>query len=141
MESLRLSNDYKLDNRKIFGDQTNFHHLGVIINKELNNIYGDLEYIYDPLQKVEVAFYKLNDLVIEIVTPSSEDSPINIALKNKSFYHHICFSVTNINKALDCASKYGVRRISKIVPAKAFENRSICWCIGKGYGLMELIER
>ena len=141
MEVLGLSNNYKLNNRKIFGEKSNFHHLGIVINKKINNTFEDLRYIYDPLQKVEVAFYKLNDLLIEVVSPSSNDSPIIKALENKSFYHHICFSVPNIKKALDYSSNYGVRRISKIVPAIAFENRNICWCIGKGYGLIELIER
>ena len=68
--------------------------------KQNNNTYADLKYIYDPLQKVEVAFYKLNDLVIEVVSPSSSDSPIIKALENKSFLSYL-FSVPNIKKALD----------------------------------------
>ena len=37
--------------------------------------------------------------------------------------------------------KNGIRRISTIYAAVAFGGRIIRWCIGKDYGLIELIER
>ena len=141
MQELEFSNHYKLENWEIFGEESKFHHLGIIIKDKKDTPYENLKYIYDSIQKVEVAFYKLNDLTIEIISPKSEDSPISIALNNKTFYHHLCFSVTDIKKSLNYSSNFGIRRISKIVPAIAFDKRNICWCIGKGYGLMELIER
>ena len=141
MNLLELSKGYKLEKKDIFGEGAIFHHLGIIIKDKSNKPFRNLYFIYDSIQKVEVAFYSLNGLIIEVVVPRSDDSPIKKALVNKSFYHHICFSVPNIQNALDISSISGVRRISKISPAKAFEERNICWCIGKDYGLMELIER
>lgn len=141
MEDLELTSNYKLENWKIFGKESKFHHLGIIIKNKTDTPYKNLKYIYDPIQKVEVAFYKLNGLTIEVIAPKSEDSPISTAIKNQTFYHHLCFSVSNIKQSLNYSSNFGIRRISKIVPAIAFERRNICWCLGKGYGLMELIER
>ena len=138
---LDLSSNYFLENEKIFGDSVRFHHLGIILKEVKSTKYSNLKFILDPIQKVNVAFYKMHDLVLEIVVPVSEKSPILNALKQKNFYHHICFSVPNIDDAIKNSSKYGIRRISPISPAVAFSERSICWCIGKNYGLMELIER
>ena len=140
MEFLELSERYKLEKKEIFGNGANFHHLGIIIKEKINTPYSNLNYIYDPIQKVEVSFFNFNGLIIEVVTPRSEESPILKALTNKIFYHHICFSIPNIQEALRISNIYGVRRISKISPAAAFEGRNICWCIGKDFGLMELIE-
>ena len=138
---LDLSSNYYLKNKEVFGDLVRFHHIGIILKEEQITRYNDLEFISDPIQGVKVAFYKMHDLVVEIVVPASEKSPILNALKGKTFYHHICFSVPNIDDATKNSSKYGIRRISPISPAAAFQDRLICWCIGKNYGLMELIER
>ncbi len=138
---LDFSPNYYLKNEKIFGDAVKFHHLGIILEKVDSTQYSSLKYIHDPIQKVNVAFYEIHDLVIEIVVPASETSPILNALKQNTFYHHICFSVPNIENAIKHSSEYGIRRISPISPAVAFSNRSICWCLGKNYGLIELIEK
>ena len=137
---LDLSSKYFLKNEKIFGDSGRFHHLGIIIKEVNSTQYNSLKFIHDPIQKVNVAFYKMHDLVLEIVVPASGNCLLLDALKQKTFYHHICFSVQNIENAINNSSKYGIRRISPISPAVAFSNRSICWCIGKNYGLIELIE-
>ena len=138
---LDLSSNYHLKKENIFGDSARFHHLGIILKEVNSTKYSSLKFIYDPIQKVNVAFYEIHGLVLEIVVPASIKSPILGALKKKTFYHHICFSVSNIEQALKSSSKYGIRRISPISPAVAFFNRSICWCIGRDYGLIELIER
>ena len=141
MDLLDLNRGYKLEKKEIFGEGTIFHHLGIIVKDKSKSPYSNLSYIYDPNQKVEVAFFNLNGLIIEVVSPKSKDSPIIKSLANKVFYHHICFSVPNIQKSLRKCNLDGIRRISKITPAVAFEGRDICWCIGKDYGLIELIER
>ena len=141
MDLLELSKGYKLEKKEVFGKGAVFHHMGIILKEKTNTPYSELHYIYDSTQKVEVAFFNLNGLIIEIVLPRSEESPILKALTNKLFYHHICFSVPNIQKALSVSTNHGIRRISRITPAVAFEDRNICWCIGKDYGLMELIEK
>tara|TARA_B100000212_G_scaffold340530_1_gene321347 strand:+ start:317 stop:742 length:426 start_codon:yes stop_codon:yes gene_type:complete len=140
METLKFTKNYKLEDKKIFGIYSSFHHLGIIIKNKINTTYENLFFIYDPIQKVEVAFFNLNGLTIEVVCPKTKNSPITKALEKKTFYHHICFSVKDIKKSIEISSKFGVRRISSIVPAVAFEGRNICWCIGKNYGLIELIE-
>ena len=141
MDFLDLNKGYKLEKKEVFGEGVIFHHLGIIVKDKSKSPYSNLIYIYDPNQKVEVAFYNFNGLTIEVVSPKSKDSPIIKALANKVFYHHICFSVPNIQNSLKKSTLDGIRRISKISPAVAFGGRNICWCIGKDYGLIELIER
>ena len=141
MDFLDLNKEYKLEKKDVFGEGAIFHHLGIIVKDKSNSPYSQLIYIYDPNQKVEVAFYNFYGLTIEVVSPKSKDSPIIKALANKVFYHHICFSVPNIKNSLTKCTINGIRRISKISPAVAFGGRNICWCIGRDYGLIELIER
>ena len=140
IEFLKLSDNYEINEFHLFGKDAEFHHFGVILKDSNSKPYIKLKYINDPIQNVKVGFYKLNNIVFEVVLPNDTNSPISKALENKNFYHHICYAVPNINEALEYASVYGVRRISKIVPAIAFSNRLICWCIGKNFGLMELIQ-
>ena len=78
-----------MKNEKIFGDSGRFHHLGIIIKDANSTQYNSLKFIHDPIQKVNVAFYEIHDLVLEIVVPASENSPILNALKQKTLSSHM----------------------------------------------------
>jgi len=137
---LPFSESYILTDIDLFG-KSRFHHLGTIIRESESSHYNDLKFIRDPTQRVDVAFYRLSGLTIEVVKPYDSDSPIGNALNNGIFLHHVCFAVPNIKIALEVSKEYGVRRISKISPAKAFDNRLITWTYSKRYGLIELLEQ
>ena len=71
-----------------FRDLVRFNHLGIILRELKLTKYNKLKFIFDPIQKVYVPFYKMHDLIIKIVVSLSEKSTIVKALKQKTFYHH-----------------------------------------------------
>ena len=137
---LPFSKSYILTEINLFGE-ANFHHLGTIIQESQGTIYADLKFIRDSIQKVDVAFYRLSGVTIEVVRPYDSNSPIRNALDNGIFFHHICYAVPCIKTALELSKKHGVRRISQISPAKAFNNRLITWTYSRKHGLIELLEK
>ena len=65
-------------------------------------------------QKVKVAFFKIGETNIELVAPTSEDSPIAKYLeKNREGIHHICFEVEDINRTLNELKSREVKLINE----------------------------
>lgn len=68
-----------------------------------------------PEQKVKVAFFKVGDTNIELLEPTSPDSPVaKFMEKNQGpGIHHVAYEVTNIEKALEAAKAKGMRLIDE----------------------------
>jgi methylmalonyl-CoA/ethylmalonyl-CoA epimerase len=65
-------------------------------------------------QKVRVAMFDVGGVHIELLEPTSEDSPIAKYLeKNGPGMHHICYEVEDVNKSLEAIGEAGVRLIDK----------------------------
>ncbi len=65
-------------------------------------------------QKVRVAVYRLGDARVEIMEPTSEDSPISGFLKKRgSGLHHIAFRVEDIRQKLADLKEKGFRLINE----------------------------
>ena len=48
--------------------------------------------IHDPLQRVRLLFLRLPDgLVVELIEPAADDSPVNAALAKGGGINHFCF--------------------------------------------------
>ncbi|WP_309399599.1 methylmalonyl-CoA epimerase [Cerasicoccus maritimus] len=63
-------------------------------------------------QKVKTAFFHVGEVHIELLEPTSEDSPIAKFLeKNGEGIHHIAFGTDDIEGQLKSASESGVRLI------------------------------
>jgi methylmalonyl-CoA/ethylmalonyl-CoA epimerase len=66
-------------------------------------------------QKVRTAFFVVGDVHLELLEPTSEDSPIAKFLeKNGEGIHHIAFAVDNIEGQLKQAAAAGVRLIHEV---------------------------
>lgn len=66
-------------------------------------------------QKVRTAFFEAGDVHLELLEPTSPDSPIAKFLeKNGEGLHHIAFRVDNIEGQLKQASDAGVRLIHEV---------------------------
>lgn len=66
-------------------------------------------------QKVKTAFFEAGEVHIELLEPTSEDSPIAKFLeKNGEGIHHIAFRVDDIEGQLKKASDSGVRLIHEV---------------------------
>ncbi len=65
-----------------------------------------------PAQKVRVAMFECGDVHIELLEPTSEDSPIAKFLeKNGPGMHHICYDVDNVDSSLSNLADKEIRLI------------------------------
>ena len=122
-----------------FGKDAKFNHLGIAI-KKINSFHSDLEVIHDKIQNVNISFVKCNDLVIELVEPVNKHSPINSYINKQQTFYHICFRVPDLNASIRRAKQFNFTKISKPVPAIAFNNKMIVWLYNTKIGLVELLE-
>ena len=93
-----------------------------------------------PDQKVRVAFLKVGSTRIELLEPTSEDSPISKFLEKRGpGLHHIALGTTKLQERLDGLDAQGVRLIDRSV-RKGAEGKEIAFLHPKASGgvLMEL---
>ena len=65
-------------------------------------------------QKVKTAFFKVGQTKIELLEPTSDDSPIaKFIAKKGPGVHHVAFAVNNLEKQLEKVEKRGVQLIDK----------------------------
>lgn len=131
--------------------QFHFHHLGVAVAdlEKSIPIYRDLfgyELISgpfnDPLQKVVVCFLSRGngDMTIELVMPSTPNSPVMQTLKQGGSAYHVCYEVPNIGDALKHLKTHNCGVFSNPFPAVAFGGRLIAWLSTPTRQLIELVE-
>ncbi len=102
---------------------TQIDHLGIAV-RDLNK---SVEYYEQSLglhchgreevdsQKVKTAFFEIGEVHLELLEPTSEDSPIAKFLdKNGEGIHHIAFRTDDIEGQLDRASASGVKLIHEV---------------------------
>ena len=122
-----------------FGENARSHHIGLAVHS-IKDMVPDAEIFHDPIQKVKVAFVNLHGQALELIEPADDNSPITDSLKKDRKLVHICIEVPNIADATDAARAHGFHRVSKPVPAVAFDERPIAWLFSRQYGLVELVE-
>ena len=122
-----------------FGEDAVFHHIGLGV-ASIDLVSPQSTPIEDPIQRVRVAFISLNGVTVELVEPLGEDSPIQQSLDKGSKLLHLCYTVPDLDLALEHAKQFGFRCIHKPVPAVAFENNRIAWVFSLQFGLIELLE-
>jgi methylmalonyl-CoA/ethylmalonyl-CoA epimerase len=65
-------------------------------------------------QKVKVAFIKIGESNIELLEPTTEDSPIFKFIEKKGEgIHHICYDVKDVKKAIEALKKDGFKLIDE----------------------------
>ena len=97
------------------------NHIGIAV-KDLNaaiEMYKKLGFQVEgidevPSQKVKVAFLPVGEVRIELLEPTSDDSPIAKFIEKKGpGIHHIAFSTDNTESELKQAEMNGLRLIDK----------------------------
>jgi len=122
-----------------FGDDARFEHIGIAV-RSINDKIKDIKKIHDPIQRVNVSFIYVNSIKIELIEPTSKDSPVNNILSKGQRLYHLCFKVPDLERAIIVARENGFHRISSPVPARAYNDRKVLWVYSNEYGLFELIE-
>ena len=154
--SIRESKKYESIDFDIFKDETDrmvVHHIGIAvadINKSIDaycnlgwELYGKI--IKDIKRGVYLAFVKRKDAkdILELVSSIGEDSPVsNLIKENKGIAtpYHICYTVRDIDKAVEVLKKHRYILVEKAQPAVAFDNRYVAFMLNRDVGLIELLE-
>ncbi|TVP81429.1 MAG: methylmalonyl-CoA epimerase [Puniceicoccaceae bacterium] len=102
---------------------TNIDHIGIAVN----SLEASIKYYEDALglhchgreevasQKVKTAFFEAGEVHIELLEPTSPESPIARFLeKNGEGIHHIAFATDDIAGQLEKASEAGIRLIHEV---------------------------
>ena len=130
-----------------------FHHLGVAVKSipKAITVYQDLfgyELVSgpfdDPIQRVSVCFLgrqTAGEIVIELVAPLGDDTPINRVLSKGGGPYHTCYEVDDLDAGLAQLASKKCIIVSRPVPAVAFNNRRIAWLFTPTQQLVELLER
>lgn len=118
------------------------NHIGIAVNSleasipfyrdQLGMEFEGSEVVED--QKVKVAFLKVGESRIELLEPTSEDSPVAkyIAKKGEGI-HHIAYEVENVEKALAEMKEKDVRMIDE-TPRRGAHNSLIAFLHPKASG-------
>lgn len=113
---------------------THIEHLGIAVpslevaipfyEKLLNQKCYAIEEVAE--QKVKTAFFKIGQTKIELLEPTTEDSPISKFLEKnpKGGVHHVAYEVENAQQALDDAAAMDLQLIDK-TPRKGAEGLNI----------------
>lgn len=95
-------------------------------------------------QKVKAAFFAVDDTNLELLYPTSPDSPISGFLEKKpgGGLHHICLEVSGLEKHLADLKAKGIKLIDE-VPRLGAHGKRIAFVHPKSTGgvLIELSER
>lgn len=94
-------------------------------------------------QKIRAAFFKVGDIMLEIIEPTSQDSPVSSFLEKRGGgIHHLAFEVDDINNSIEEMKKKEIRMIDK-KPRKGAHNSKIAFAHPKSFSgvLIELKEK
>ncbi len=84
-------------------------------------------------QKVKVAFFKVGDTFIELLEPTSPDSPISAFLEKRGGgIHHIAFETDDINKEIALFETKGLTLLNR-EPKKGAHNALISFLHPKNF--------
>ncbi len=115
------------------------HHIGFVLASIEKNAAAFASFlgatwneniIYDPLQKVRVAFLKgghAEDCLFELVEPAGDDSPVSRFLAGGGGLHHLCYEVADLESEIAVCIATGAILVRPPVPAVAFGGRRIAW--------------
>ena len=125
------------------------HHIGKVvqsIDDELLLLGSlgfkvDKEIYIDKEQKVKVGLaYSDNDIIMELLEPLDESSPIWNFHKNGGGLHHYCIEVENIDKYNEYIKKNKLGYILTKKTTSIFDKRKVSFFMTRTKNIIELIE-
>lgn len=125
------------------------HHIGYAVEDmdKAKKYFVDLGYdvgviTNDETRKVEIAFAKNGEVVIELIAPQAPGSPVdNILGKNGPIPYHICYEVSNVDVACKEMKHKGWSVLRKPETAPAINGAKVAFLFNKSVGLIEIVEK
>ncbi len=126
------------------------HHIGIVV-KNIQKCLGELtNYLHFETistvmpvgsQMVNICFLRIGQPFLELIEPTSSESPISEFAESGGGFHHLCFEVPNIHTELETLSKKGATIL--VHPVRGFDGRLIAFVdlnTSNKFGLIELLE-
>jgi len=99
------------------------------------------EVVTNTRQKVNVVFLKKeNSMLIKLIEPTDETSPIYSFAQKGGGLHHLCFKTENMDQELVRLKGEGLRIITQPQPGEAFDNENIAFVFAKQGLNIEVID-
>lgn len=111
------------------------NHIGIAVNSidEQRHFYetvlgAEFEHVEEvPDQAVKVGFFRLGDVRLELLEPTSDESNVAQFLQKRGpGLHHVAYTVDNLQQRLDTLSQQGIRLIDE-TPRKGAHNMDIAF--------------
>jgi len=128
--------------------ELSLHHLAHVVKniQEKYEFYTNLGYTIvegfdkpkaDHEQKVIVGVIQKDNLVIELLEPLNETSPIYTFLQKGGGFHHLCYDVPNLDDGIRYMKKF-TRQLTPITKS-VWDQRPVVFFIGNDGEIIELI--
>jgi len=127
-----------------------FHHLGIIVEDlksssiEFEESIGGTregQEILDVKLGVNIQFIKdPSGLLYELIQPIDKDSNIFSALKTNNHLHHIAYKVNFIEERVEEFRNKGFGPLTRLLQAKAFNNKRVIFLLSPNKYIIELVE-
>lgn len=125
-------------------------HLGIVVKsvesgiKYWEEVFGYkqmTEVVINTRQKVKVVFLKKeNSLLVKLIEPTDETSPVYKFSRKGGGLHHLGFRCNEINEEITRLKSLGLRVITDPQPGEAFDNNQIAFLLGNQALNIELID-
>ena len=125
-------------------------HLGIVVNsiergiKYWEKLFGYkqmTEIVINTRQKVKVVFLtKENSILIKLIEPTDETSPVYRTARKGGGMHHLGFRCNDVKEEINRLKSLGLRVVTNPQPGEAFENNQIAFLLGNQGLNIELID-
>jgi len=125
-------------------------HIGIAVKtiddgiKHWEKVFGYqqmTEVVTNTRQKVKVVFMKKeNSILIKLIEPTDESSPIYAFSQKGGGLHHLCFKTENMDHELTQLKNEGLRIIAPPQPGEAFDNENIAFVFARQGLNIEVID-
>jgi methylmalonyl-CoA/ethylmalonyl-CoA epimerase len=125
-------------------------HIGIVVRSvekgidKWINVFGYKQMtsvVINTRQKVKVVFLtKKDSILIKLIEPTDETSPIYEFAKRGGGLHHLCFKCGEINTEISALKDKGLRVITNPQPGEAFSNNNIAFIYANDGLNIELID-
>lgn len=125
-------------------------HVGIVVKsigkgiKTWEDLFGYHQItgpVINTKQKVKVVFLEKKDsILIKLIEPTDQSSPIFLFAKKGGGLHHLCFKGTDMNVDLQHLKENGAKILVPPEPGEAFESENISFVYAKQGLNIELID-